>query len=64
MVASYNFAEIRKELQQRGHQFRSQCDTEVLIAGYQEWGIDAFCYLEIARHVRLRHLGRASRQET
>src|SRR3954467_15040140 len=36
----YNFLEIRKELESRGHRFRSQCDTEVLIAGYREWGID------------------------
>lgn len=36
----YNFVEIRRELEQRGHRFRSQCDTEVLIAGYREWGID------------------------
>jgi asparagine synthase (glutamine-hydrolysing) len=33
----YNFLEIRRELEQRGHAFRSQCDTEVLIEGYREW---------------------------
>jgi len=37
----YNFLEIRRELEQRGHRFRSQCDTEVLLRGYQEWGIHA-----------------------
>jgi asparagine synthase (glutamine-hydrolysing) len=37
----YNFLEIRRELEQRGHRFRSNCDTEVLIEGYCEWGIDA-----------------------
>jgi len=37
----YNFQEIRHDLEQRGHKFRSQCDTEVLIEGYREWGIDA-----------------------
>ena len=37
----YNFLEIRRELEQRGHRFRSNCDTEVLIEGYREWGIDA-----------------------
>jgi len=36
----YNFLEIREELEQRGHRFRSRCDTEVLVRGYQEWGID------------------------
>lgn len=37
----YNFQEIRRELETRGHTFRSQCDTEVLIEGYREWGADA-----------------------
>jgi asparagine synthase (glutamine-hydrolysing) len=37
----YNFLELRKELEARGHSFRSQTDTEVLLRGYQEWGIDA-----------------------
>jgi asparagine synthase (glutamine-hydrolysing) len=37
----FNFMEIRHELEQRGHRFRSHCDTEVLVRGYQEWGIDA-----------------------
>ncbi len=37
----YNFQELRKELEERGHSFRSHTDTEVLLRGYQEWGIDA-----------------------
>ena len=37
----YNFLELRGELESRGHRFRSHCDTEVLLRGYQEWGIDA-----------------------
>ena len=36
----YNFLELRKELEQCGHAFRSNTDTEVLVRGYQEWGID------------------------
>lgn len=36
----YNFRDIRSELEARGHQFHSQCDTEVLVEGYLEWGID------------------------
>jgi asparagine synthase (glutamine-hydrolysing) len=36
----YNFRDIRQELEQRGYRFKSQCDTEVLIEGYREWGID------------------------
>jgi len=37
----YNFRELRADLEKRGHRFHSQCDTEVLLRGYQEWGIDA-----------------------
>ncbi|MFN2454910.1 MAG: asparagine synthase (glutamine-hydrolyzing) [Pyrinomonadaceae bacterium] len=38
--AIYNFLELRTELQKRGYEFRSQTDTEVLVHGYREWGID------------------------
>ena len=34
----YNYRELRTELIQRGHKFRSHCDTEVIIKGYLEWG--------------------------
>lgn len=34
----YNYLELRKELQARGHVFRTQTDTEVLLHGYREWG--------------------------
>ncbi len=36
----YNFQELRVTLEARGHRFRSNCDTEILIRGYEEWGID------------------------
>ncbi|MGH9200950.1 MAG: asparagine synthase (glutamine-hydrolyzing) [Vicinamibacterales bacterium] len=38
----YNFKEIRNELQQRGHRFRTRSDTEVIVHGYREWGTDVF----------------------
>jgi len=34
----FNFKELRRELEAHGHQFRSNGDTEVLLAGYREWG--------------------------
>lgn len=36
----YNYRELRKELQAEGHCFRSRTDTEVILRGYLEWGID------------------------
>ncbi|MBK9252400.1 MAG: DUF1933 domain-containing protein [Proteobacteria bacterium] len=36
----YNFAELRKDLIDRGWQFRSASDTEVLLKGYLEYGRD------------------------
>ncbi|GAA1010747.1 asparagine synthetase B [Acrocarpospora pleiomorpha] len=35
---AYNFIELRKELQARGHRFRTSSDTEVVLHGYLEWG--------------------------
>jgi asparagine synthase (glutamine-hydrolysing) len=40
----YNFLEIKKTLQDKGHQFKSQSDTEVLLAAIEEWGVEqALC---------------------
>jgi len=43
----YNFMDLRSELEQHGHRFRSNCDTEVLVRGYQQWGIE-----ELSRRTR------------
>tara|TARA_B110000977_G_scaffold200611_1_gene291779 strand:+ start:2547 stop:4418 length:1872 start_codon:yes stop_codon:yes gene_type:complete len=34
----YNFRELRDQLMVLGYSFRSDCDTEVVIAAYKEWG--------------------------
>src|SRR5688572_30585699 len=36
----YNFLELRKELQGFGHRFRSDTDTEVILAAYDTWGTE------------------------
>ena len=36
----YNFREIRKELEQRGHRFYTNTDTEVIVHAYEEYGYD------------------------
>jgi asparagine synthase (glutamine-hydrolysing) len=38
--AIYNFMDLRAELEREGKRFRTRTDTEVLIHGYQLWGID------------------------
>jgi asparagine synthase (glutamine-hydrolysing) len=35
----YNFQQLRRVLERR-HQFRSRTDTETLIHGYEEWGLE------------------------
>jgi asparagine synthase (glutamine-hydrolysing) len=36
----YNFIEIRSDLEKRGHAFKGESDTEVILAAYAEWGGD------------------------
>jgi asparagine synthase (glutamine-hydrolysing) len=36
----YNFKEVRKELEEKGYDFKSWSDTEVILKGYDCWGID------------------------
>ena len=36
----YNYVELREELETLGYTFRSQTDTEVIMAGYDAWGVD------------------------
>lgn len=34
----YNYRDLREELIEKGHMFKSDCDTEVILAAYMEWG--------------------------
>src|SRR5436305_10255834 len=34
----YNYLELREVLRGKGHRFRTETDTEVLLAAYREWG--------------------------
>ncbi|HEX5270131.1 MAG TPA: asparagine synthetase B, partial [Gemmataceae bacterium] len=34
----YNFHEVRRRLEGRGHRFATASDTEVIVHGYEQWG--------------------------
>jgi len=42
----YNFQQLKKELEDRGHQFKTHCDTEVIVHAYEEFGT------EFVKHLR------------
>jgi len=41
----YNFIELRKTLQSKGYEFKTNTDTEVLLKSYLEWGFDCVNHL-------------------
>ena len=41
----YNYKELKKNLKKEGHVFRTTSDTEVILAMYMKYGIEAFQYL-------------------
>lgn len=42
----YNHMELRKELGSRGHSFQTDCDTEVLVHAWEEYGQDMTKHLD------------------
>ncbi|PIN94084.1 asparagine synthase (glutamine-hydrolyzing) [Candidatus Pacearchaeota archaeon CG10_big_fil_rev_8_21_14_0_10_31_24] len=56
----YNYLEIRSELEKKGHKFKTDTDTEVIIHSYEEWGLDcvkkfngmwAFCIFDSKKNI-------------
>lgn len=41
----YNYQELRIQLESKGHQFKTNSDTETIIHAYEEWGIDGLSRL-------------------
>jgi asparagine synthase (glutamine-hydrolysing) len=41
----YNFPDLRRDLEARGHRFRGRSDTEVLLAAYEEYGTECLSRL-------------------
>lgn len=37
----YNYVELRQVLIQKGYQFRTETDTEVILYAYKEWGVES-----------------------
>jgi asparagine synthase (glutamine-hydrolysing) len=42
----YNYRELRRELEGRGHQFRTASDTEVILESYRAWGPECLVRLD------------------
>src|SRR5436305_312090 len=40
----YNHADIRRDLQSRGHRYRTLSDTESIVHAYEEWGDECMQY--------------------
>lgn len=42
----YGYAQLKTVLTSRGHHFATSCDAEVLVHGYEEWGLDVLARLD------------------
>ena len=41
----YNYQDLRRELEARGHRFHTASDTEVILEAYRAWGTDCLAHL-------------------
>ncbi|MDQ4121003.1 MAG: asparagine synthase (glutamine-hydrolyzing) [Acidobacteriota bacterium] len=41
----YNFQELRRDLEERGHRFYTNCDTEIIVHLYDRYGVDCVQFL-------------------
>ena len=41
----YNFRELKAELEAAGHVFATQCDTEVIVHAWEQWGAECVARL-------------------
>ena len=42
----YNYEKLKKELEEKGHVFLTETDTEILVHGFEEWGNNLPKYLD------------------
>jgi asparagine synthase (glutamine-hydrolysing) len=42
----YNFQELRRQLEDRGHHFRTRSDSEMMVHAYEEWGEECVEHFE------------------
>ena len=62
----YNHEKLKVELQQNGHRFKTSSDTEVIVHGYEQWGIEGvlnriegmYAFAIIDKKKELLHLAR------